>query len=617
MTQEGTPGQTGEFRGYPPPSSNTVYCPNQFFDVVLPHSSRGVVRLVGYLLRQTLGWSDADGKPQEERILASYTDLVNRAGISRGAIGEAIQEALAARFIECVREGRPCSNGKSSVSALYQLRWDERGEYVKDPAAFQGFFSGQGNCTYIPNLFFDYTLPNEPLTVVKVVGAIIRNTIGFQTSRGFRRQRVAMSQEEIREYMNLSKFGVDSGLAEAGHKRHIEVVEKGLFDKNAGMASKATTYAVHWSDDFNALGEVENLSGSKIRAEKAVQNSGREPGERFKNQGGTSGSEFRAAPVQKSGREQSKNQGGIEEITPSNNTPKQQQGAATAAWLAVAEEGQRHVFGRLVELGLDAKTAIRLVVENGPEAVNRQVHALAKRTPTQNPAGMLRKSIEENWPVPGDAPDTAGTTFVREFFRNLSGNGAGEAVAPVRVSDVRSCEDFLAAALPLVGGNAKDLAKRFVDYAKRREPPDSRRMGSLPSLLAIHGGAFVAEINQRLAGERKRVAERQAQEQRKNLEPAFFVYLVRRLEELRSEAPALFQEYAQEEDRLIIFYGKPSPIMSEGLRKRMLEDIAKPEERARRIEKFFTEQKKSPLVQSFRDWAAGRENVLAFEKANP
>ena len=32
-------------------TANFIYCPNQFLDVCLPHSSRGVVRLVGYLLR--------------------------------------------------------------------------------------------------------------------------------------------------------------------------------------------------------------------------------------------------------------------------------------------------------------------------------------------------------------------------------------------------------------------------------------------------------------------------------------------------------------------------------------------------------------------------------------
>ena len=51
------------FQGFEPLTANYVYCPNQFFDVLLPHGSRGCVRLVAYLLRRTLGWLDANGEP--------------------------------------------------------------------------------------------------------------------------------------------------------------------------------------------------------------------------------------------------------------------------------------------------------------------------------------------------------------------------------------------------------------------------------------------------------------------------------------------------------------------------------------------------------------------------
>ena len=56
------------FSGFKPPTSNTTYTPNQFFDVVVPNFSRGVVRIVAYLIRKTLGWCDANGNPQEEQI---------------------------------------------------------------------------------------------------------------------------------------------------------------------------------------------------------------------------------------------------------------------------------------------------------------------------------------------------------------------------------------------------------------------------------------------------------------------------------------------------------------------------------------------------------------------
>src|SRR5437870_1440078 len=95
-----------EYLGFAPPTSNTTYTPNQFFDVCLPHYSRGVVRLVAFLIRKTLGWCDRDGNPQEEQIQVSYRDLVEKAGISRDMLRLALDEATKAGFIECVRPGQ-------------------------------------------------------------------------------------------------------------------------------------------------------------------------------------------------------------------------------------------------------------------------------------------------------------------------------------------------------------------------------------------------------------------------------------------------------------------------------------------------------------------------------
>lgn len=51
---------------------------------------------------------------------------------------------------------------------------NELGGYVTDPDEFQDFFAGNGNLTHIPNDFFDYTIPNEPLAIIQVVGVIAR-----------------------------------------------------------------------------------------------------------------------------------------------------------------------------------------------------------------------------------------------------------------------------------------------------------------------------------------------------------------------------------------------------------------------------------------------------------
>src|SRR5262249_10153363 len=90
------------FAGFQSPTSNTTYTPNQFFDVVLATASRGAARLVAYLIRQTLGWSDADGRPQEAQVVVSYRELEEKAGIAQSKIRPALDEALQAHFIQCV-----------------------------------------------------------------------------------------------------------------------------------------------------------------------------------------------------------------------------------------------------------------------------------------------------------------------------------------------------------------------------------------------------------------------------------------------------------------------------------------------------------------------------------
>src|SRR6266496_771487 len=293
------------FRGFAAPTSNTTYTPNQFFDVCLPHHSRGVVRLVAHLIRRTLGWCDADGQPQEEQIQVSYQELIDRAGISRQMIRDAVDEATAGGFIECVRQGRPSRPNETAVTALYQLRWDGGSEYVKDPERFSGFFEGEGNRTDIPNEFFDWVIPREPLSVIKVVGSIIRFSIGFQAQHGRRRQQVALSYTDIQNYARIrNRNDLSQAVQRAIDANYIRCVEAGVFDPHAGILSKAATYAVKWADSPAGF----------LTGQKSV------PGVLLADQ-----SENRTGSSQKSVPEnQSENRTDIE-IKQTNETLKQQQ----------------------------------------------------------------------------------------------------------------------------------------------------------------------------------------------------------------------------------------------------------------------------------------------------
>ena len=63
-----------EFQGFEPLTGNFLYCPNQFFEVCLPNYSRGVVRLVAFMLRKTLGWLDKDGNPIGTFMVDEHTN---------------------------------------------------------------------------------------------------------------------------------------------------------------------------------------------------------------------------------------------------------------------------------------------------------------------------------------------------------------------------------------------------------------------------------------------------------------------------------------------------------------------------------------------------------------
>ncbi len=332
-------GSVAHFSGFALPTSNTTYTPNQFFDICMRNYSRGVVRLVAYLLRKTLGWSDRHGNPQAERHAVSYSEL-QAAGISRDMIRLALDEAINAHFIRCVQSPQPKRSGQPAVSGLYELQWDENGEYTKDPRHFRGFFAGEGNRTYIPNQFFDQVIPSESLAVVKVVGSIMRFSIGFQNKWGHRRTNVALSYQHIRNYSHLrDRTTLSQAIRRALTNNYIQRVAEGYFDRDGGKLSRAAVYAIRWLN-----GAATETNGQKTRpAEIDGLN-------RSENQTGIG---RKSRPAQRS-----ENQTDIE-IKQSNKTSKQQADAVAFERLkrvgfgAVAAAGDLQVERLRMQLFLD------------------------------------------------------------------------------------------------------------------------------------------------------------------------------------------------------------------------------------------------------------------------
>lgn len=509
------PGVELAFRGYAPPTSSTTYTPNQFFDVVLPHASRGCLRLVAYLIRKTLGWSDEEGNPQNPEAFVSYRELIERAGISRGAIKDAIQEALDKRFIQCLRFGQPHRPNEEGFSALYSLKWDEREVYIADPDEFDGFFAGNGNLTHIPNDFFDYTIPNEPLAVIQVIGVIIRNTIGWQTKHGMRRQRIELSFSDIMRRTGIgSRTTVSKALGAAIGGCHIRRVEHGYFDRHAGAESKATVYAIRWADEeerrpdfeqptlFESDFGIGSKSGpgnqSKNWTEKSsVQKVDRSSTVQKVDRGDSSksgpaiGSETGPATVQEVDSDEFKKQTDIK-TTNLNNPSKQHQTAPDGD--VGGSVSLALLIGKLLSEGIEPEAAARLASTYPGERILRQLEWISMREVKSSRTGLLIRAIERDMPRPGvqTSERSRGWHFAAAFYAELQGNSE-EPVADPGSEEGRLGEVILARILeapsPEVCG--REFARHVLAAEKGKASP-VRTLGLAARLFA---DSFVARRN--------------------------------------------------------------------------------------------------------------------------
>lgn len=388
------------FSGYPAPISNYTYTPNQFFDVVLPHFSRGAVRICAYMIRQALGWSNAAGAAHEGNIILSQAIVSERANVSRESVGPALRELMNGRVINCVREPVNAVSGqRGGTAGLYALRWNTEFYYTYNPDEFNGFYDdGNSGCmTRVPDLFFDYTALFERLSVVRVVGCILRNTIGYQAGRGVRRLQVQYSQRQIMERTGITSAGVLSDALKIA-KEHQHILETpGYFDRNGGIESRAAVYSIKWDDDW--LGGLNIPPKDESHRKTGADQSENRSGDRDRKTGADS-PEIRSESHRKSGAgNQSEKQSDIKitipKITPSN---KQQQAINTTSISNTDDSSQ--AAAALVAFGFDRNTAHEIVNSFPEKEIFLQIEYFPYRTPAQNPQGMLRRAIEGNWAAP-------------------------------------------------------------------------------------------------------------------------------------------------------------------------------------------------------------------------
>lgn len=365
LTPNSASNEVTSFAGFEPLESNYVFCPNQFFDICLKSNSRGMVRSVAFVLRQTLGWLDSNGHPVNQTVKIPYSRLIKEAGVSERAIPKAIQLATASGFIECVVA--PARDQKNSPGSAgeYTLNWDNSREFVKSFSDFNGFYIGEGHRSPIPNSYFDTVIPNESLSVTKVVGAVLRHTIGYATHFGGRRMTSPLSCTSLQKYTGINdRKTIIAALRRSIDVGYIERVQEGAFHPDRTVRT-AAVYGVCWI----AQKQISSTTAKTPPVADHSKNPTRATAE---------------TPPANHG----KNPTSIEKTKPKDILKQQ---VVVDFDLAVQ---------KLRQAGFDSKTARSLVEKRGVEVVNRQLDCIDARKP-KNRLAMLCKAIEEDWDEPG------------------------------------------------------------------------------------------------------------------------------------------------------------------------------------------------------------------------
>ncbi len=613
------------YHGFPLPTSNTTFVPNQLFDTVLMHASRGCVRLVAYMLRRVLGWCDSEGNPQEPHVQVSYRELELQAGIGHSMIGAAIEEAMQRRCITCLRTGARDTRNNRRIAALYELNWDERTHYLTGPDEFQGFFGGEGNRTAIPNDFFDILVPNESLAVIRVVGAVLRYTIGFQTKWGHRRQQVQMSVTELEKRTHLSREAVRKALQDSLAKNYIQLLEGGVFDPDAARLSTAATYGVKWNsacvkkqrDDVESLPDFEQMRTSKRTTPKSCMNKCTPINDHSEKLHGNSGDSGRL-PLRKVARDHSEKLHGDHseklhgiKITRNKTYLKQQQGPSDEKTVfAAVVENHADAFtetkNRLHSMGFDHKSSELLAGRYSSEQIEQQCLWIDRRQATQNRLGMLRKSIEENWPEPqGDSEffaNTPGALFTSHFFAGLAGN-FDQPLAIPSARDVGVADIYVRRLLEIVPveKNTPDWGRAFGRFVREAERDNPQYLRSFSAALRYHGDAFYIQFRERNQKRSQQAADAEREGRETKFLPIYHEYLRRQETYFREIYLQEYTEFEAKEQEQRHKYNTGIFAKSGTIRTAMLAKFDREEERLERFRAFF-QSKNGVRILSFKEW---------------
>jgi hypothetical protein len=553
------------------------------------------------MIRRILGWSNPDGSARESQVEFSYSELMEGANISRGAIREAMDEALTARYIVCLRDPQRAQTGTFGQSAVFALNWDDSGDYIKDPDLFQGFYGANANRTNIPNVFFDYTVRNESLATIKVVGAIIRHTIAFE-DHGFRRMHKELSFNDLLRITGLnSRTTLSKAIQTAIEGNHIVRLQQGVFGN--GREAKST-YGLCWSDGGpnhpknpppperadRPVQKVDQtntrFSGGYANDDEARPKSGLMTSPKYgprtsPRTGPDTKPKSGPGPVQKVDQNQSKNRTTIE-ITKNNTSKEQQQkwssggrntdlntDAAVVVFRATSllkDEGfqDRDAIAIVQTKIQEIKSAIEangdddnhelLAATKAEELIRNQINWLPKRSVTKSKLGMLRAAIEGDFEHPEanqPKPDDAGFIFAKSYYAAYA--GSGKFIEPFP-RDPGLASQFLAS-LNIVDTTPEETGRSFGRFVRERHASDRNAKPFLSTAINMHGEGFSKLLQSRAAKKIQDQKEKDLKAHEKAFQNDYREYLVQKAKDLNNY-PTLLREFEEEQEQQVAIMKK-------------------------------------------------------------
>lgn len=626
------------FQGFPAYRANVTYVPIQFFTVVLPNCYRGTVRIVGYVLRKILGWVDETGQPTQEQLQFTYRELIEKAGVSRPAIAEALEEALRLRFLRCVRAPTSDMEGKPGCSGVYELCWNWDGPYTNKLAEFQGFHyaaaavleEGEGAAVVrrpgaarknIPNAFFDILLPRERLSVIRVVGAILFYSIKWGPG-GERRAPVELSITELSKLTRMSRHHAYEAVLEAMRRGYIEPVDAGRFDPAAGRKSRAATYGIRW---LKVQGAATPSPNSNMPAGTVLRGSpdrARGAGERLKRVNGRRFNKVNGRRLIKVNGKRLNMVNGINIKTESKtDLTAAAGGSPPGASKPARTEPAAAAADLLVSQGFDETTAGQLAQRVPLDVIQRQIDWLPGRSATRNRLGLLRRAIEHNWPQPeGAGPVSAVSSaeqaqarlFASHYYGAYHGLNEPAQTEPFP-KDLQAAGQFVARLLELKGEVTRvpEWGRQFGRLMRDKHHGDPKAKPNLSFALTLFGAQFLAQW-QREAATRRRKALGTARDQHQAAFYARYEDYIRQREIALPQADAALYAAFLENRR------ETRHQMSGGLLLASADTLAKFDSERSRLHcfaDFFHRHPQQPVL-DFWAWDA-RFNPQRFGSGNP